>query len=184
MAALAAGQSTSALALRWIILTACRSGEGRGARWSEIDLAERVWTIPGARTKTAATHRVPLTPAALDILETMKPLASGPDSLVFPGGREGAPLSDVSVTKALRKHDPQSTVHGMRSAFRDFAGEATNFPREVAEGSLAHVIGDATERAYRRGDALEKRRALLEAWAAYLANRPAENVIPLARKPA
>lgn len=181
-----ASKSTSAQCLLWIIFTACRSEEARGARWSEIDFDAKIWTIPAERTKTARTHRVPLTDAALDVLDAMKPHrreSDGPDGLVFPGGREGRPLTDVAVTKALRAHDDAATVHGMRSAFRDWAHEATDFPREIAEQALAHVVGDATERAYRRGDALDRRRALMEAWAAYLAQRPAksltaQNVVP------
>ncbi len=179
MAQLEAAQSMSALCLRWIVLTACRSGEGRGARWNEIDMAARVWTIPPARTKTANAHRVPLSEAAMRVLETVRPLAGDADALVFPGGRVGRPLSDVAVTKALRGLDPVATVHGMRSAFRDWVGEATHFPREVAEQAMAHVVGNEAERAYRRGDALEKRRALMAAWADYLAGRPAANVVAL-----
>ena len=124
---------------------------------------------------------MPLSGAALAILETVKPLANGDDALVFPGGKAGRPLSDVAVTDALRNHDAVATVHGMRSALRDWAGEATSFPREIAETALSHVVGDATERAYRRGDALEKRRALMEAWAAYLETRLAGNVVAFAK---
>ncbi len=181
MASLEAAKSVSAMCLRFIVLTACRSGEGRGARWNEFDLEAKVWTVPRGRTKTATEHRVPLTDAALRILEAVKPLANSSDDLVFPGGRKVTPLSDVAVTKALRRIDPVATVHGMRSAFRDWAGEATAFPRELAEEALSHVVGNSVERAYRRGDALEKRRALMAAWADYLETRPAENVVPIRR---
>ena len=167
--------------LRFIILTACRSGEGRGALWSEIDLEGRIWTIPPERTKTAKAHRVPLSDAAMKVLEAVKPLAAGPDGVVFPSPRAGGVLTDVGLTKCLRALDPVATVHGFRSSFRDWAGEATAFPREVAEQALAHVVGSAVEQAYRRGDALEKRRALMDDWGGYLTGDSAANVVPLRR---
>ena len=158
----------SAFALEFAILTAARSGEVRGARWGEVDLKAKVWTVPAARMKAGREHRVPLCPRAVEILETLAQVKQEPDDLIFPGKRKGAPLSDMSLTALLRRLKIEATVHGFRSSFRDWAGDATAFPREVAEAALAHAIGDATEAAYRRSDALEKRRKLMEAWAAFV----------------
>lgn len=158
----------SALALEFLILTAARSGEVRGARWSEIDLKARIWTVPAGRMKAGRPHRVPLCDRSLEVLQVMAQLAHGPDDLVFPGQKRGQPLSDMSLTALLRRLKLDVTVHGFRSSFRDWAGDATAFPREVAEAALAHAVGDATETAYRRSDALEKRRKLMEAWGDYL----------------
>lgn len=171
--------SMSALALQWIILTACRSNEGRGARWHEIDLTDKIWTVPAERTKTARAHRVPLADAAIEILERVALLKMSDDGLIFPGGRPESQLSDVAVTKALRRVDAVATVHGMRSAFRDWAVDCARFPREIAEAALAHVIGDATERAYRRGDGLEVRRELMEVWSRFLTAPGGRNVVEL-----
>lgn len=165
MAKLATAGSTSALCLRFLVLTAARSGEARGARWNEIDLAAKTWTIPAARMKAHAEHRVPLTDAALAILETMRPLQTKPDGLVFPGGKLGKPLSGVSLSKSLAAVADKVTVHGFRSTFRDWCAESTNFPREIAESALAHMNRDKTEAAYLRGDHFEKRRQLMVAWA-------------------
>lgn len=165
MAALAKGDGIAAAVLRFIALTAARSGEARGARWSEIDLSAKIWTVPGARMKAGTSHAVPLSPAALDILDAMKQLAGGGADLVFPGGRPGKPLSDVALAKALRVAGFGTfTTHGFRSTFRDWCAEQTNFPREVAEAALAHTLKDRTEAAYRRSDLLGKRRALMTAW--------------------
>ncbi|MFG1201775.1 integrase arm-type DNA-binding domain-containing protein [Xanthobacter aminoxidans] len=158
----------SAYALEFAILTAARSGEVRGARWSEMDLKAKVWTVPAARMKAGREHRVPLCPRAVEILETLAQVKQEPDDLIFPGQRKGAPLSDMSLTALLRRLKVEATVHGFRSSFRDWAGDHTTFPREVAEAALAHATGDATELAYRRGDALEKRRKLMEAWGTFV----------------
>jgi integrase len=155
-------ETVPGLALEFLILTAARSGEALGARWSEIDLAAKTWTIPAARMKAAVEHRVPLSPRAAEIIESLSNYRSG--DFVFPGHRLGCPIGATSI----RKECPADcTIHGFRSSFRDWAGNETNFPREVAEQALAHAIGDATEQAYRRQDALEKRRALMEAWSSY-----------------
>ena len=156
---------TAARALEFTILTAARSGEVLGARWSEIDLAAEIWTIPAARMKAAREHRIPLSDRAVAILETMTAGRSG--DFIFPGRRKGKPQCDMTIRALLRRMDCPVTVHGFRSSFRDWVGERTHFPREVAEAALAHVVGDETERAYRRGDALEKRRELMDAWAAF-----------------
>lgn len=171
----------AALAVEFVILTAARSGEVRGARWSEIDLDAKVWTVPAERMKAGRAHRVPLADRALAILEQVRALRdSSDDPLIFPGARRGAALSDMTLAAVLRRMKVDATVHGFRSAFRDFAGDRTNFPREVAEAALAHAVGDATEQAYRRGDALEKRRKLMEQWASFIEPKPS-NVITLAR---
>jgi integrase len=162
-----------AMALEFVVLTAVRSGEGRGAKWAEMDLAAKVWTIPAGRMKTGKEHRVPLSGRALQILNVMK--ARSINDLVFPGQREGRPLSDMTLAKALKTAGGgEFTVHGFRSSFRDWVAEETSFQREVAEAALAHAVGDSVERAYRRGDALEKRRTLMEAWATYLEGRSGE----------
>jgi integrase len=158
---------TAARAVEFIALTAARTGEVRGATFSEIDTNAKTWTVPPERMKTGKEHVVPLTDRALQIVETMRQRATG--DLIFEGAVGGSPISDTAMTKALRLASPDksATLHGLRSAFRDWAGEETDFPREIAEWSLAHLVGSAVERAYRRGDALEKRRQLIEAWAAY-----------------
>jgi integrase len=156
-------ESIPALALEFLILTAARSGEVLGAKWCEIDLAAKVWTIPAARMKAAVEHRVPLSPRAVAIIESLSQYRSG--DFVFPGHRIGCPIGATSI----RKECPGAgTIHGFRSSFRDWAGNETNTPREVAEHALAHAIGDKAEQAYRRGDALEKRRPLMESWAVYV----------------
>jgi integrase len=167
MGELADAGGTSALCLRFTVLTAARSGESRGARWNEIDMAAKVWTVPPDRMKAAQEHRVPLSDAALAILAAVAPLKSAADSLVFQGGRKGKPLSDVAVSKALASVADGVTVHGMRSTFRDWAAESTNYPREVAEAALAHTNRDKVEAAYRRSDLFEQRTRLMREWAAF-----------------
>ena len=158
----------SARALEFTILTAARTGETIGARWSEIDMSAKVWTVPGERTKSGREHRVPLSDRALEILAGV-PREDGNDH-VFIGGRKGSGLSNMAMLALLRGMIENGlTVHGFRSSFRDWAGESTNFPREIAEAALAHVLPDKTEAAYRRGDALEKRRRLMDAWARFCA---------------
>jgi len=158
-------KSMSALALEFTILTAARSGEVYGATWQEFDMIEAVWTIPANRMKAAEEHRVPLSQRALEII---KQLSEHKTSDYVFAGRSNKPMSNMAMAMLLRDMAPGTTVHGMRSAFRDWAGEMTHFAREVAEMALAHEVGDQTERAYRRGDALEKRRELMQQWFHYL----------------
>jgi integrase len=168
---LARRTSTAAHALQFIILTGARAGEALKAHWGEFDLHSALWTVPGHRMKGGREHRVPLSPHALSILKEMQTLRRSDDSdaLVFPGARKGRPLSGMSTAMLLRRMGRSDlTTHGFRSSLRDWTAERTNFPREVAEAALAHQVGDAVERAYRRGDALEKRRVLMKEWAEYL----------------
>lgn len=166
MGRLAASEGMGALCLRFLVLTAARSSEARGARWNEIDLAAQTWTIPGERMKAGKAHRVALSDAALDIVHDLQPLARAADGLVFPGGRIGSPLSDVALSKALRAAGGDGvTVHGMRSAFRQWVSEATNYAGEIAELALAHVNKDRIEAAYQRSDLYEKRRQMMAQWA-------------------
>lgn len=169
MAELAQRPAASARALAFTILTAARTSEALGAPWREVDLAERVWTIPPERMKANREHRVPLSDAAIAILEAVKPKGRiNPDALIFTGD-EGQPLSDMALLMLLRRMKRRDiTTHGFRSTFRDWAGETTSHPREIAEAALAHTLKDKTEAAYRRGDALEKRRALMRDWADFL----------------
>jgi integrase len=162
-------EAVAARALEFLILTACRSGEVLKAQWSEIDLDARVFTVPAHRMKARKEHRVPLTDAAMAILE---PLYEGRNSdWVFPGHSEDKPLSDMAMEMLLRRMKQKTaTVHGFRSSFRDWAGDCTSFPREIAEAALAHKVGDSVELAYRRSDALEKRREIMQAWARFCAN--------------
>ncbi|OLP52604.1 integrase [Rhizobium rhizosphaerae] len=169
----------AARALEFTILAAARSGETFGATWREINLEAALWVIPADRMKAGREHRVPLTARAIEILTELSALNAGPDTYVFPGQREGRPLSVMAMDMLLRRMNVDFTVHGFRSSFRDWAGEETAFPREVAEAALAHVVGDQTERAYRRGDALEKRRKLMVAWANYCEPRKGGNVVQL-----
>jgi integrase len=156
-------EAVAGLALEFTILTAARSGEILGARWSEIDLDARVWTIPAERMKAARQHRVPLSEPVLAILGKVN--EARVSSYVFPGQRADRPLSVMALEMLLRRMGIEdATVHGFRSAFRDWASNETAFPRELAEHALAHAIGDKAEQAYRRSDALEKRRRLMDAW--------------------
>ena len=176
MADLREQDGLSALALELVILSATRTSETLQARWSEVDLKKKIWTIPAERMKAGREHRIPLTPAMLKVLERLKPFRRQCDFL-FPGQREVRPLSYMSMTMALRRMKRgEATVHGFRSTFRDWCGEETHFPREIAEQALAHVVGSAVERAYRRGDALEKRRQLMEAWSRYCDGEIADTV--------
>ena len=158
-----AREAVAALALEFVILTAARSGEVIGAIWSEVDLDTAVWTIPAERMKAAKEHRVPLSPRAVELLESLKPLGS---VYMFPGTR-GGKLSGMAMAMLLRRMKADVTVHGFRSGFRDWAAEQTAYAHEVAEMALAHTIGSAVERAYRRGDLFEKRRRLMADWANY-----------------
>ena len=165
MARLRTSQSFSAYALEFLILTAARTGEVTGARWREIDLKQAIWTVPADRMKAGREHRVPLSDRALEILRLVEELRTTPDDFVFPGATQGKGLSQMAMAMMLRQCGRGDvTVHGFRSAFRDWAAEETSTPREIAEAALAHAVGDATERAYRRGDALAKRRVLMDQW--------------------
>lgn len=157
----------AAQALEFVILTAARSGEVRGAPWSEFDLDARVWTIPAERMKAGREHRVPLSDAAMKVLESMP--QGKPESLVFPGSKDKA-LSDMSLTAVMRRMAVDAVPHGFRSTFRDWVGDRTDFPRDLLEMALAHVIENKTEGAYRRGDALERRRVMMEAWARFISS--------------
>jgi integrase len=177
LTALRGREAAAALGLEFLILTAARSGEALGATWAEIDLEAKVWTVPAERMKAGREHRVPLSARAAEILETMKPLGGG--GYVFPGQKTNRPLSGMAFEMLLRRMKVDFTVHGFRSTFRDWAGEASAFPREIAEQALAHTVGDATERAYRRGDALEKRRKLMDAWARFCEPRKGATVVAI-----
>jgi integrase len=161
-------EGIAARCLEFTILTACRTNESSKARWEEFDLKAKVWTVPVERMKAKREHRVPLSAAALAVLEQQR----GLDTVyVFPGMREGSHLSNMAMLELLRGMGKAFTVHGFRSTFRDWAAEKTNAPREVCEMALAHTIGDKTEAAYRRGDLFEKRRKLMNDWARY-ASKP------------
>ncbi|MGH1571372.1 tyrosine-type recombinase/integrase [Methylobacterium sp. P31] len=163
MADLRNQDAVEARALEFTILTAVRSGEATGALWSEIDMEAGIWTVPAERMKAGAEHRVPLSAPALALLKQMRGLD---DTFVFVGSRSKRRLSDKVLRNMLVKvARANMTVHGFRSSFRDWAGECTSFPRDLAEMALAHTVGDATERAYRRSDLFEKRRDLMDAWA-------------------
>jgi integrase len=169
----------SARALLFTILTACRTGEVIAATWAEIDLEQAVWTIPAVRMKAKREHRVPLSAQALALLNSL-PRVMGVDH-IFPGARSG--LSNMAMLKLLNSMRTGMTVHGFRSTFRDWVSDATNFSGEIAEQALAHTIRNSTEAAYRRGDLLERRRELMQAWADYVGgSQHTKNVLPMRRK--
>lgn len=161
--------AVAARALEFTILTAARTGESLNARWSEIDLNAGVWVVPAERMKARTEHRVPLTAAALSVLAEVRPLlGAAKEGWVFPSQDRRRPLSQMCMLMLLRRMGVEDcTVHGFRSTFRDWAGDHTNFPRELIEAALAHTIGNAVERAYRRSDAFAKRQALMQAWAGF-----------------
>lgn len=171
MQALRKRHGIAARAVEFLVLTACRSGEVRGARWDEIDRRSNTWTVPASRTKTAKDYRVPLSDPALAVLDQMEKLRDGEEELVFPGAEPGHVLSDVALSKIAKLAAPgaQITLHGFRSTFRDWAGEASAYPREVIEMALGHRIGDKAEQSYARGDLFQKRRSLMADWAAQCA---------------
>ncbi len=165
MTALSERGGVSALALRFLILTVARSIELRGARWAEIDREAAVWIIPGDRMKEGKDHRVPLAAEALAILETVRGLDR---DLVFPGRKWGRPMGGSTLAAVLERAGyGEFTIHGFRSTFRDWAAERTTFPREIAEMCLAHEVGSAVERSYRRSDLVDKRRDLMKRWARF-----------------
>lgn len=169
-------QGVGALALEFTILTAARSGEARGARWSEINVDARIWAIPAERMKAGREHVVPLSDQALTVLAAVKPLRDLAEEYVFPGMRRGRQLTDMTLSGLVHSMGFDVVPHGFRSSFRTWAAEQTDCPREIAEAALAHSIGDKVEAAYLRTDWLEKRRDLMEAWGAFCSSRPVENV--------
>lgn len=178
MAELRARHSTAALAMELAILTATRSGEVLNAQWNEFDLDKAIWTIPAIRMRAGHEHRVPLTARAVDFLKAMTRLHD--NDHVFPGTAKGKPLSGMAMTMQLRRMKRgEITVHGFRSTFRDWASEQTSFPHETCEHALAHRISDKAEAAYRRGDQFDKRRKLMDAWAAFCEPKTRGNVVPL-----
>lgn len=183
MRELRAEEGNAARTLELLILTATRTGEAIGARWPEIDLGTGIWTIPANRMKAEKEHRVPLSPAAVVVLEGMLQVRNAEiGDWVFPGQKAGKPLSNMAALMLLRRMGRRDlTAHGFRSTFRDWAGESTNYPRELAETALAHTIGNKAELAYRREHALERRRPLMNDWATFCARAPSDesNVIPI-----
>ena len=167
--------ATSGRAMEFAILTAARTTEVREATWNEI--SDDVWIIPADRMKAGREHRVPLTDPALEVLEKVRPLRAKGD-YIFPGDQRIEPLTRMAMAMLLRRMDVPVTVHGFRSTFRDWAGDCTDFPRELVEEALAHAVGGAVERAYRRRDALAKRRPLMDAWAKFCTTE--SNVVQLA----
>jgi integrase len=181
MAELRAREAIAALALEFTILTATRSGEVLKARWQELDLEAAIWTIPATRMKAGKEHRIPLSPRAVAIVKAL-PRIEGQEYL-FPGHKQGAAMSSMAMAMLLRRMGHETiTVHGFRSAFRDWAAETTNFPHDVCEMALAHTIKDKSEAAYRRGDLFGKRRKLMEAWASFAETRAGGNVVPMGQK--
>jgi integrase len=183
MAELRAQSSIAARALAFGVLTAARTQEVLGGRLEEIDMSQKIWAIPGERMKMGKPHRVPLSGATLDLLNALPREAGG---FLFPGTRAGRPLNlDAlrGILRAMGRND--TTVHGFRSSFRDWAGECTSVAPDIIESALAHQIGNATERSYARSDLLERRRALMEMWAQFVTSPPAaagENVVPISRR--
>lgn len=175
--------ATAARALEFCILAAARTGEVIGATWGEIDLAARKWSVPAARMKMKTPHEVPLTDAMMEVLDEMGP--GEPGGYIFPGGKKGEPLSNMAMLALLRRMGHGDlTVHGFRSAFRDWAGEATEYAAELAELALAHSVGDSTVKAYRRERGLERRRPLMADWAEYLGSSAAPKAVAPAEPPA
>lgn len=180
IAALRNEEGVAPRALEFAILTAARTSEVVGARWAEINLPERLWVVPAERMKAGKEHRVPLSGRVVEIIEEMRTREA--EEVVFPGRRPRLPLSNMALLMLLRRmHHADLTVHGFRSSFRDWAAERTNFPAEVAEMALAHVVSDKVEAAYRRGDLFERRRKIMEAWAQFCATLPKSNeqVVPI-----
>jgi len=186
LASLRTRDAIAARALEFLILTAARTGEVIGARWNEIDLLDKTWTVPAARMKAHREHRVPLSPRALAILQDLQAVRhdDAGDTFVFPGPKPGKPLSNMAFLMLLRRMGLDDlTVHGFRATFKTWASERTSFQNEIAEAALAHVTGDKVEQAYRRGDLFEKRRRLMQKWATFCTTAPVQesqdNVTPL-----
>jgi len=180
MAELGQIDTVAAASLRFLILTAARTGEVIGARWNEVDWNEKTWTVPAVRAKTRRNHTVPLSTGALAVLRGMEPLRSSADGFIFPG-RDGAGQSSMTLLVLLqRRMQRAASVHGFRTGFRDWCGDEGDVPRDLAEASLAHVIKDATERAYRRRTAIERRRAVMQQWCDYCLP-PSTTVVSIAQ---
>lgn len=186
MEALRRQEGVAARALEFLILTATRTSETIGATWTEIDFDGKVWTIPGERIKAGKQHRVPLSDRAVAILKDMRRRRETDDenAPVFPGGKQGRPLSNMAVLALLKRMGrPDLTAHGFRSTFRDWTAERTSYPREVAEMALAHAVSDKVEAAYRRGDLFDKRRRLMDEWARFCAAaEPVGKVLKLRKR--
>jgi integrase len=180
MSQLRAREAMAAMALEFVILTATRTSELLGATWGEVDLAKAIWTIPAVRMKAGKEHRVPLSPRAVEILEAVTPLGS---DRLFPS-ENGGKLSTMAMSMLLRRMKLDCTVHGFRSAFRDWSAECTGYAHEVCEMALAHSIGNKAEAAYRRGDLFEKRQRLMVDWGNYCSNSQtdSENVTSIRKK--
>ena len=177
MQALRTMPGTAALATEFIILTNCRTSEAIEARWAEIDMVEKRWTIPAARMKAAKEHTIPLSDAALAVLQRLK-AETKEGEFVFPGGKKNTTLSNMACLALLKRMGRSDlTVHGFRSSFRDWAGEATAHPREVIEHAMSHQLKDKAEAAYQRGSLLERRRVLMADWAQYCAQPAATGVV-------
>ena len=176
-------ESMGRLALEAVILTAARSGEVRLATWGEMDLGNATWTIPAERMKAGREHVVPLSGAAVSLFKRMRRhrRGTGEAALVFPGMRRGKPLSDMTLTKAMRDMGRPETPHGFRSTFRDWVAEQTSWPADLAEAALAHVVSDRTVAAYQRGSMLDKRRELMGAWAEYCEGESGSKILRLTR---
>jgi integrase len=179
-------EGVAARAFEFLLLTGARTGEAIGARWNELDLLDKTWTLPAARMKAGREHRVPLSPRALAILEKMQAHRHGDDGFVFPGGKAGTPLSNMAFLMLLRRMDRGDlTAHGFRATFKTWASERTGFQNEIVEAALAHVVGNKVEQAYQRGDMFEKRRRLMQQWATFCTapvQEPQNNVASLRRK--
>jgi integrase len=170
LVALRKQEGIAAYPLEFLILTAARTSEAIGARWSEMNLPDKTWTVPAARMKARRVHRVPLSARALDILKDMHGLRSSddPDAFVFPSRKPGTSLSNMAFLMLLRRMGRGDlTAHGFRATFKTWASECTSVQNEIAQAALAHVIGDKVEQAYRRGDLFEKRRRLMQQWATF-----------------
>jgi integrase len=168
-------EATAARALEFLVLTAARTGEVIGARWNEIDMLDKIWTVPAGRMKAHREHRVPLSPRAVAILKEMLAARHGDasDTIVFSGPKPGKPLSNMALLMLLRRMERGAlTVHGFRATFKTWASERTSFQNEIVEAGLAHIIGGKVEQAYRRGDLFEKRRRLMQQWATFCTTQP------------
>lgn len=180
MRALRARESVGRLALEFLALTAARSGEVREAPWGEMDLEAALWSVPAGRMKGGKDHVVPLSKAALEVLEKAKRWRMKPDDpneLVFPGQKRGKSLSDMTLTKVMRDMKLTAVPHGLRSTFKDWASETTSFANELSEAALAHAISNKSEAAYRRGNLLDKRRVMMSAWADHCDETGGGNVV-------
>jgi integrase len=178
-------QGTAARALEFTILTAARTAEATGAPWKEVSVGKKMWTVPAERMKGNKEHRVPLSARALKILQDMQAQRDDDCDFIFPGGQRGKGLSNGAMDALLERmgYSTAATVHGFRSTFKDWASDRTDFASEMVEVALAHAVGDKVEAAYRRMDMLERRRALMTAWAAYCNRaRASGNVVSIKQR--